>query len=111
MERVVRWQWFMLKLAIILMLVFAALFTVGCSGDSDAHENDDALFRLTVRNMDNDSHGIPTYTITDTETGCQYLVVRVYEGAGVTLLVDKYGYPLLADGYSRTEVSPSADGE
>ena len=47
-----------------------------------------------------------TRIYTDTKTGCQYLEVG---GSGLTLLVDKYGYPLLADGYSRVEVGMSDD--
>ena len=47
--------------------------------------------------------------ITDTRTGCQYLTWRSSEKGGVTLLVDKYGNPLLAEGYTRLDVGMSED--
>ncbi len=50
-----------------------------------------------------------TDVVTDTETGCQYLLVGDDDGYGLTLLVDKYGNPLLAQGYSRSEVGMSDD--
>lgn len=109
MEGVVRWQRTMFTIALMLLLFLFALLTSGCVSTGSERKDSSGPFRLTVDAMDNDSSGIPTYVITDSETGCQYLVVRVYEGAGVTLLVDKYGNPLLADGYSRTEVDMSQD--
>ena len=47
--------------------------------------------------------------ITDTRTGCQYLAWWAPEKGGVTLLVDKYGYPMLAEGYTRLDVGMSED--
>lgn len=47
--------------------------------------------------------------MTDTETGCQYIIWSGYDKGGMELLVDKYGYPLLADGYSRLDVGMSED--
>lgn len=49
------------------------------------------------------------HVMTDMETGCQYIIWSDYEKGGMELLVDKYGYPLLADGYSRVEVGISED--
>lgn len=52
-----------------------------------------------------------TYVIVDHEEGCQYLVAKDNDGnMTMTLLVDKYGYPLLAAGYERgTRVEMSQD--
>lgn len=47
--------------------------------------------------------------ITDTRTGCQYLTWWNSSQSGVTLLVDRYGYPLLAEGYTRLDVGMSED--
>lgn len=47
--------------------------------------------------------------ITDTEEGCQYLYYKFGYGGGLIQLTDKYGNPLLADGYSRCEVGMSDD--
>lgn len=49
--------------------------------------------------------------ITDTEEGCQYLYYKYGYGGGFIQLTDKYGNPLLANGYSRREVGMSDDGE
>lgn len=47
--------------------------------------------------------------IVDTRTGVQYLVWHEGSQGGVCRLDDKYGYPLLADGYSRVDVGMSDD--
>lgn len=49
--------------------------------------------------------------ITDTKEGCQYLYYWYGYGGGFIQLTDKYGNPLLAEGYSRREVGMSDDGE
>lgn len=49
-------------------------------------------------------------TLTDTETGVQYIVVRTGDSVAVTPLLDRWGFPLLADGYQRgPTVGPSED--
>lgn len=47
--------------------------------------------------------------ITDTDEGCQYLFYKCGYGGGFIQLTDKYGNPLLAEGYSRREVGMSND--
>lgn len=46
------------------------------------------------------------YIYVHRQTGCQYFVAG---SRTPVLLVDKYGYPLLADGYSRVEIGMSDD--
>lgn len=49
-------------------------------------------------------------TLTDTETGVQYVVVTTGDSVAVTPRLDQWGFPLLAEGHQRgPTVGPSED--
>ena len=108
-----RWQVRVAIAAIIVAIASAMIAVCGCSSVEIAEAAQQR--RFTVSEADNDKVFLDTAVITDTETGCQYLYFTRPTGTdggagGVVLLVDKYGYPLLAGGYEREyEVSMSND--
>lgn len=100
----------MFLLAIVVVLASALVATCGCSTTevAEAQAQSDWL-RFRITEVPNDGVWVNTTVIVDTETGCQYIFAKQAELGGLELLVDKYGNPLLADGYSRREVGMSDD--
>ena len=100
-----RWQRRMYLLAIVVMLVSALVATCGCSTT--------AVGEPETRGMEGRFEVEQLYygfaVITDTKEGCQYLFYKRGHSGGLVQLTDKYGNPLLADGYSRREVGMSDD--
>ncbi len=101
----------LLLFALSAYVALLALPLMGCSTTEVAADEQVNDVRFRVVEVDNDAFWITTDIIVDTKTGCQYLWVKESEKAGPVLLADKYGNPLLADGYSRREVGMSDDGE
>ena len=102
-----RWQRRMYLLAIVVMLVSALVATCGCSTTAVGEPETRGMEgRFEVEQL---YYGL--VVITDTKEGCQYLFCRGGSGhsGGLVQLTDKYGNPLLADGYSRREVGMSDD--
>lgn len=89
--------------ATLFLVALAIALVCGCGRQEDVNA------RMRLEQVGDDSVLMDTYVLVDTETGCQYLIVDTSSSEVVTLLVDKYGYPLLADGHSRTEVGMSRD--
>ncbi len=100
-----RWQRRMFLLAIAVMLVSCAIATCGCSTTAVGEPEIESMEgRFEVEHLFGDM-----IVITDTKEGCQYLFYRCGYGGGFIQLTDKYGNPLLAEGYSRREVGMSND--
>lgn len=92
---------FYLGVAVVTVALIFVAFAAGCSGATEEHEHG----RFSVSD-----DACRTSVIVDTETGVQYLCVRVCNGVSVTPLLDKWGFPLLADGHQRGyRVEPSRD--
>ena len=109
MEGVMRWQRRMFLLAIVVALASALVATCGCStmavGEPETRGVEDRFKAEVV----NSGFNYSLTVVTDTEEGCQYLFLNSGNGAGFIQLTDKYGNPLLAEGYSRREVGMSDD--
>lgn len=101
----------LLLFALSAYIALVATLLMGCSTTEVAADEQVSDVRFRVVEANNDTFWTVTDIIVDTKTGCQYLWVKESEKAGPVLLVDKYGYPLLASGYSRREVGMSDDGE
>ena len=100
-----RWRRKMFLLAIVVALASALVATCGCSTTAVGEPKIESMEgRFEVERL----YGDMT-VITDTEEGCQYLYYKYGYGGGFIQLTDKYGNPLLADGYSRREVGMSND--
>lgn len=92
----------------VVAVAVAIVALTGCSTTEVAEAEEDMTPRFSYEVVTDDTW-MYTDVVTDTETGCQYLLVGDDDGYGLTLLVDKYGNPLLAQGYSRSEVGMSDD--
>lgn len=109
-----RWQRRMYLLAIAVMLASALVSTCGCSTTAVGEPEDRGMEdrgmegRFEAETVSSGFNYSLT-VVTDTEEGCQYLFLKSGYGAGFVQLTDKYGNPLLADGYSRREVGMSDD--
>lgn len=108
MEAMMRWQRHVVVAAIAVMLVSTLLVLCGCSKTQVAEAKQDSRFKAEVVNSGFD---YSLTVVTDTEEGCQYLFLKTGSGAGFIQLTDKYGNPLLAEGYSRREIGMSDDDE
>ena len=109
MEGVMRWQRRMFLLAIVVVLASALVTTCGCSTTAVGEPEIESMEgRFEVERLNG-----AMAVVTDTKEGCQYLFCRGSGGhsGGFVQLTDKYGNPLLADGYSRREVGMSDDDE
>ena len=96
---------FAIAVAAAMVALVALAFAAGCStGDAQEQEQKQRRFEYS-------DDACSAIVIVDTETGVQYLCVRVYgNSVSVTPLIDKWGFPLLADGYERGyRVEPSND--
>lgn len=91
-------------------IALVATLLMGCStmavGEPETRGMEDRFKAEVV----NSGFNYSLTVVTDTEEGCQYLFLKS-GGAGFIQLTDKYGNPLLADGYSRREVGMSDDDE
>lgn len=115
MERSMRFKRIVTVSAIAVTLLFGvAVSLCGCSTVEVAEAESDVTpmsSRFTIQRVDvDDGSWDRLYIITDTETGCQYLCwsspYSLFDSddgtcSGMELLVDKYGYPALAPGYTR----------
>ena len=89
-------------IAAIAVLLAVAVMTA-CSADTGTDSHVPKRFEYS-------DDACSASVIVDTETGVQYLCVRVCYGVSVTPLLDKWGFPLLAEGYQRdARVEPSND--
>lgn len=102
MEAVMRWRRNVVIAAIAVMIASCMFLLLGCSAAQTAEVGMGERFQR-------EWVGDNLLLITDTKEGCQYLFYDGYKRGGLTQLTDKYGYPLLADGYSRREVGMSED--
>ena len=93
---------FYLGVAVLTVALIFVAFAAGCSGATEEHGQE----RFSVSD-----DACSAIVIVDTETGVQYLCVRVYgNSVSVTPLIDKWGFPLLAEGHERGyRVEPSND--
>ena len=69
-------------LAALVMTIIIVFFFTGCATEAE----EDAHNRFTVEFARNFNVTDQLYIITDTETGVQYLLADVYNGAGLTKL-------------------------
>ena len=70
----------------------AALVLAGCAAESEgADEHAEESPRFEFERLADD------YIITDTETGVQYLYVKIGYAGGMTVLVDADGKPLVKE--------------
>lgn len=83
---------------LIALALVAVLALTGCSTTEvgEVEQVNDVRFRVVE--ADNNAYWTATDIIVDTKTGCQYLLVKESEKAGLTLLVDANGEPLIAKG-------------
>lgn len=82
---------------LIALALAAVLALTGCS-TTDTGEVECKDVRFEVMNATSEGMFTVTDIIVDTETGCQYLFVKESEKAGLTLLVDANGEPLISKG-------------
>lgn len=87
-----------LWIVLLVLLPVLVLALAGCSTTEVAAEEQVSDVRFRVVEADNDAFWPATDIIVDTKTGCQYLWVKEAEKAGLTLLVDANGEPLIAKG-------------
>ena len=83
---------------LIALALAAVLALTGCSTTEVGEVEQANDVRFEVVNATSDGMFTVTEIIVDTETGCQYLFVRESEKAGLSLLVDANGEPLIAKG-------------
>lgn len=98
---VLRWR---LAVALATFLVaVASLALAGCG--SDLPEDAEIAAEAELAGRFELPDGLGVAVVTDRQTGCQYLCYAQGWGSsrvgGITLLVDEYGYPLLAEGHER----------
>ena len=84
--------WWVVLLVLLPLLV---LYLTGCSTTEVGEVEQANDVRFEVVNATSEGMFTVTEIIVDTETGCQYLFVQK---AGLTLLVDANGEPLMAKG-------------
>lgn len=98
---------FAIAVAAAMVALDVLAFAAGCSAGGWKQERGQKLGRFDY------DEGYSDSLIVDTETGVQYLCVRLYgNSVSVTPLLDQWGFPLLADGYQRgARVEPSNDAD
>lgn len=79
--------------AVVVAVAIVAL--TGCSMTETAEAEETVTPRFVYETV-TDNTWMYTDVVTDTETGCQYLLAGNGDGYGLTLLVDRYGNPLKA---------------
>ena len=88
-----------LKYIVALVLVFMVSFVGGCCGadatTAEADEQDRFVFIEKVGTL---PHGSSGEIVKDKETGVLYLFFSGYNRAGITVLVDAEGKPLVNKG-------------
>ncbi len=89
----------MKKILLSLFGIILCFSVCGCAGSKlEAHTSSgkplgNERFRIVEGNYDSQA------ILVDTETGVEYLWINEYSRAGLTVLIDHTGKPLLADGY------------
>ena len=105
MEGINDWMRFKRTITIAAIVVALCGCTCGIAGCSERaaaqDEENEEQYRLVVSDQSNNALFTSMSIITDTETGCQYLVVYRSEAAGLTLLVDADGKPMLDSRYAK----------
>ena len=87
-----------LWIVLLVLLPLLVLYLTGCSTTEVGEVEQVSDVRFRVIEADNDAYWTATDIIVDTKTGCQYLWVKESEKAGLELLVDTNGEPLVAKG-------------
>lgn len=87
-----------LWIVLLMLLPLLVLYLTGCSTTEVGEVEQVSDVRFRVVEADNDAYWTATDIIVDTKTGCQYLWVKESEKAGLELLVDANGEPLIAKG-------------
>ena len=87
-----------LWIVLLVLLPLLVLSLMGCSTTEVGEVEQVSDVRFRVVEADNDAYWTATDIIVDTKTGCQYLWVKESEKAGLELLVDANGEPLIAKG-------------
>lgn len=67
---------------ILLALALCVGLLAGCSGDT-----------TTITDSKGNSESISTFTYTDPDTGCKYIVFDWYQGGGASPKLDENGKP------------------
>ena len=105
MEGINDWMRFKRTITIAAIVVALCGCTCGIAGCSERaaaqDEENEEQYRLVVSDQSNNALFTSMSIITDTETGCQYLFVYRSEAAGLTLLVDADGKPMLDSRYAK----------
>lgn len=70
--------------ALLLLAAILVLVCTGCAADTEEKANDRGRFTVEFARNFNGTEKL--YIITDNETGVQYLLADVYNGAGLTKL-------------------------
>ena len=81
--------------AYICMIIMICGMFVGC-GASETEKVETVEERFVT--VDSPDAGFYRYYLVDTETGVMYLVVQHMNYAGITVLVDENGKPLIWEG-------------
>lgn len=86
-----------MKIKILLCCVLASILCMGCDNKKQEYEEVRAEIEEEKNKYDFTSLLLETgiTVITDKKTGVQYLFVKRGYGAGLTILVDEDGKPLL----------------
>lgn len=72
-----------MKKILILLTMATAVLTSGCAGDS-----------VKVQDGKGNQSSVDTYTYTDKETGCEYIIFNWYQGGGASPKLDSEGLPV-----------------
>lgn len=71
-------------IAVYLLAVILVLTLTGCGSSAEAAEPESPRFVFELQ--ENNTNLGESYIITDTETGVQYLYIKVYNSGGLTKL-------------------------
>lgn len=99
------------RIVLLVLLPLLVLYLMGCSTTAVGEPETRGVKDRFKAEVVNSGFNYSLTVVTDTKEGCQYLFLKSGQGAGFIQLTDKYGNPLLADGYSRREVGMSDDDE
>lgn len=88
----------MKKILLSLLGIIVCFSVCGCAGPLEAHTSsgkplEHERFRIVEGNIDSQA------ILVDTETGVEYLWISEYSRAGLTVIVDHEGKPLIAPGF------------
>lgn len=105
MESINDWMRFKRTITIAAIVVALCGCTCGVAGCSERaaaqEEENEEQYRIVMSVLSDNATFASASIFTDTETGCQYLFVYYGESAGLTLLVDADGKPILDSRYAK----------